>query len=131
MGRWHRIRLADPIRQRRCTTQTLSRSRRELWERGELVDKAVTGFTSSYTAHGGQESTILALANTFYHWGSIIVPLGYTVREVRHGGGNPYGASYTNQRGAVGPDADSLAVARAQGRRLARVAEAIRVSRSH
>jgi NAD(P)H dehydrogenase (quinone) len=102
----------------------------ELWERGELVDKAVTGFTSSYTAHGGQESTILALANTFYHWGSIIVPLGYTVHDVHHGGGNPYGASYTDRSGAVGPDADSLAAARAQGRRLARVAEAISVSRS-
>jgi NAD(P)H dehydrogenase (quinone) len=40
----------------------------ELWERGALVDKVATSFTSSQTEHGGQESTILALNNTFYHW---------------------------------------------------------------
>jgi NAD(P)H dehydrogenase (quinone) len=37
-----------------------------------------SAFTASNTAHGGQESTLLALGNTFYHWGSIIVPSGYT-----------------------------------------------------
>jgi NAD(P)H:quinone oxidoreductase type IV len=40
----------------------------ELWQRGELINKVVTAFTSSQTPHGGQESTILALNNTFYHW---------------------------------------------------------------
>jgi NAD(P)H dehydrogenase (quinone) len=39
----------------------------ELWERGALVDKVATSFTSSQTEHGGQESTILALNNTFYN----------------------------------------------------------------
>ena len=48
------------------------------------------------TEHGGQESTILALNNTLYHWGAIVLPLGYTVHEVFNGGGNPYGASYTS-----------------------------------
>jgi hypothetical protein len=28
-----------------------------------------SAFTASRTAHGGQESTLLALGNTFYHWG--------------------------------------------------------------
>src|SRR6516165_4123975 len=51
----------------------------QLWQQGKLINKVVTAFTSSQTAHGGQESTILALNNTFYHWGSIVVPLGYTV----------------------------------------------------
>jgi NAD(P)H dehydrogenase (quinone) len=50
----------------------------ELWEQGELVDKVATSFTSSMTEHGGQESTILALNNTLYHWGAIVLPLGYT-----------------------------------------------------
>ena len=58
----------------------------ELWQQGELINKVVTAFTSSQTAHGGQESTILALNNTFYHWGAIVVPLGYTVREAFNGG---------------------------------------------
>jgi multimeric flavodoxin WrbA len=53
-----------------------------LWQDGRLADKAATAFTSSQTTHGGQESTILALCNTFYHWGMVIVTLGYTVREV-------------------------------------------------
>ena len=27
----------------------------------------------------------MALANTFYHWGAIVLPLGYTVHEVFNG----------------------------------------------
>src|SRR5205814_6349355 len=54
----------------------------ELWQQGRLIDKVATGFTSSQTEHGGQESTILALNNTLYHWGAIVLPLGYTVHEV-------------------------------------------------
>ena len=85
----------------------------------------VTAFTSSQTVHGGQESTILALNNTFYHWGAIVLPLGYTVRETFNGGGNPYGASYTSGTRVGEPDPDTRAVAMAQGGRLARVARVI------
>jgi NAD(P)H dehydrogenase (quinone) len=53
-----------------------------LWQEGNLADKVATSFTSSYAPHGGQESTILALNNTLYHWGMLILPLGYTVHEV-------------------------------------------------
>jgi NAD(P)H dehydrogenase (quinone) len=70
-----------------------------LWQQGELVDKVATAFTSSQTEHGGQESTILALNNTLYHWGAIVLPLGYTVHEVFNGGGNPYGSSFTSGLG--------------------------------
>jgi len=97
----------------------------ELWQQGKLINKVVTAFTSSQTAHGGQESTILALNNTFYHWGAIVLPLGYTVSDVFHGGGNPYGASYTSGTRVGELDADTIAVANAQGRRLARVAGVI------
>jgi NAD(P)H dehydrogenase (quinone) len=97
-----------------------------LWEQGRLVNKVGTSFTASQTAHGGQESTILALNTTLYHWGAIVLPLGYTVSEVFNGGGNPYGASWVSEAGVHGgPDEDALAVARAQGRRLAQVAGAI------
>jgi NAD(P)H dehydrogenase (quinone) len=94
----------------------------ELWQQGRLINKVVTAFTSSQTTHGGQESTILALNNTFYHWGSIILPLGYTASEVFNGGGNPYGASYTSGTRVGGLDPETVAVAHFQGRRLARVA---------
>jgi NAD(P)H dehydrogenase (quinone) len=97
----------------------------ELWQEGKLINKVVTAFTSSQTPHGGQESTILALNNTFYHWGSIVLPLGYTVSEVFNGGGNPYGASYTSGTRVGEPDAETQAVAAAQGQRLARVSRVI------
>jgi NAD(P)H dehydrogenase (quinone) len=97
-----------------------------LWEEGRLADKVATSFTSSKTEHGGQESTLLSLNNTFYHWGMLIVPLGYTVHEVYASGGNPYGASYTSGTNLPGhlPE-DTLIVARAQGARLARFAAVI------
>jgi NAD(P)H dehydrogenase (quinone) len=97
----------------------------EPWEAGKLINKVVTSFTSSQTDHVGQESTILALNNTFYHWGTIVLPLGYTVQEAFNGGGNPYGASYTSGT-RVGPlDPHTVATAVAQGGRLARVARII------
>jgi len=101
----------------------------ELWQQGKLIDKVATSFTSSQTSHGGQESTILALNNTLYHWGAIVLPLGYTVHEVFNGGGNPYGASFTSGHSVDGPGEDTRLVARAQGARLARVARAIRAAR--
>ena len=93
-----------------------------LWQEGKLADKVATSFTSSQTTHGGQESTILALNNTFYHWGMVVLPLGYTVQEVFAAGGNPYGASFVSGHRVTGPDEQVLAVARYQGRRLARYA---------
>src|SRR5262249_2900342 len=71
----------------------------ELWERGALVDKVATSFTSSQTEHGD---------------------------EVFGGGGNPCGASYTSNHRLDGqPDGTTLAVARAQGARLARITHVI------
>ena len=100
-----------------------------LWQQGKLADKVATAFTSSQTPHGGQETTILALNNTLYHWGMLIVPVGYTVREVFAAGGNPYGASYTAGHSVMGPDEHALAVARYQGERLARYAAVVAKAR--
>ncbi|MFD4323645.1 NAD(P)H:quinone oxidoreductase [Nocardioides sp. NPDC058538] len=63
------------------------------WSNGELANKAYAGFTASQTAHGGQESTLLALYNSVYHFGGILVPPGYT-DEVKFTDGNPYGVSH-------------------------------------
>jgi len=95
-----------------------------LWARGVLADKVGTAFTSASTGHGGLESTILAINNVLYHWGSLILPLGYTDRTVDVTG-NPYGSSWVSRKGAA-PDDDALATARHHGRRLARVAAALR-----
>ncbi len=92
-----------------------------LWREGALADKAATSFTSARNAHGGQESTILALNNVLYHWGSIIVAPGYTSEFVFGAGGNPYGTSWSSG-GERGPDAKTLAAAEYQGRRLTQIA---------
>ncbi len=65
-----------------------------LWSRGELADKVYAAFTSTNTAHGGQETTLLTLYITLMHFGGIIVPPGYT-DQLKFIDGNPYGASLT------------------------------------
>lgn len=49
-----------------------------LWAQGLLANKVYSGFTASSTAHGGQESTLLALYNSIHHFGGILVAPGYT-----------------------------------------------------
>lgn len=88
-----------------------------LWFEGKLAGKVGAAFTSAMNQNGGQESTVLALSNTFYHWGSIIVPPGYTDPRVFAGGGNPYGASSTGA-----PTDAELATAVHLGERVASVA---------
>lgn len=99
-----------------------------LWAQGKLQDKAAAAFTGAGNLHGGQESTLLALSNVFYHWGSIIVPMGYTDKVLSAAGGNPYGVSFSDGRGKALPE-EKLAAARYQGARVARVAAALAVLR--
>ena len=63
------------------------------WAQGLLADKVYAGFTSSQTAHGGQESTLLALYNTIHHFGGIVAAPGYT-DPLKFADGNPYGVSH-------------------------------------
>lgn len=69
-----------------------------LWAQGQLADKVYAGFTSSQTAHGGQETTLINLYVTLMHFGGIIVPPGYT-SQLKFADGNPYGVSHV-----TGPD---------------------------
>lgn len=101
-----------------------------LWVQGHLANKVATSFTSSQNAHGGQESTLLALNNVFYHWGCLIVPPGYTHAVVAAAGGNPYGASYAAGAGdAVSTEA--LTAAHYQGFRLAQYADRLAAPTRH
>lgn len=92
-----------------------------LWMEGALAGKVASSFTSAMNAHGGQESTILALNNVFYHWGAIIVPPGYTDQRIFASGGNPYGISSSGA-----PTAEEIASAVYQGERVAQVAAKLR-----
>lgn len=64
-----------------------------LWAQGKLADKVYAGFTSSQTAHGGQESTLLSLYISLMHFGGILVPPGYT-DPLKFADGNPYGVGH-------------------------------------
>jgi len=63
------------------------------WAQGLLADKVYAGFTASMTAHGGQETTLLALYNSIYHFGGIVAAPGYT-DPLKFADGNPYGVSH-------------------------------------
>lgn len=94
-----------------------------LWHQGALVDKVVSGFTSTQTRHGGQESTLLTLYNSMYHWGSIIVPIGYT-DPLQFEAGNPYGLSHVSGDGE--PDEQERQVAYLLAERVVNVARQLK-----
>jgi len=93
-----------------------------LWFNGKLQDKVYAAFTSAMNAHGGQESTLLALYNTLYHWGGYIVTPGYTDPLVFESGGNPYGPSVTVGQNGDGPTDADIAHAKYLGKRVAETA---------
>ena len=68
------------------------------WSQGQLADKVYTGFVSTGTQHGGQESTLLALYNTIHHFGGVVVAPGYT-DPLKFADGNPYGVSHATGGG--------------------------------
>jgi NAD(P)H dehydrogenase (quinone) len=94
------------------------------WSQGLLADKVYSGFTSSSTQHGGQESTLLALYTTVHHFGGMVVAPGYT-DPVRFADGNPYGSSFVSGQGDR-PDQTALDGAVHQGKRVAEIAAAMK-----
>lgn len=95
-----------------------------LWFQGKLNGKAGAAFTSSSTAHGGNETTLLSLFGPMAHLGMIVVPTGYA-DPIMFAAGTPYGASAVSGNAGAPPTADDLAVARFQGRRVTMVAAAL------
>lgn len=94
-----------------------------LWFQGKLANKVYAGFTSAQNDHGGQESTLLALYNSIYHFGGIIAAPGYTDKSVVASGGNPYGVSFGTGTDGKPPDVAALEHARYMGRRVAGLAD--------
>ncbi|MFG2606519.1 NAD(P)H:quinone oxidoreductase [Streptomyces sp. NPDC048514] len=115
-------RFGNPASQLRAFIDTTG----PLWFQGKLANKVYSAFTASNTMHGGQESTILALTNTFYHWGGIIVPPGYT-DPIQFQLGNPYGTSHVATDGP--PGEVPLQAARYQARRVVDTAAALKAGR--
>jgi NAD(P)H dehydrogenase (quinone) len=100
-----------------------------LWGQGKLANKVVSAMATAANPHGGQEATILALYNTMYHWGAIVVAPGYTDAALYAAGGNPYGTSTTAMAQGDLPEAVAGAV-RAQTRRLLEVSSWVKAGRS-
>lgn len=98
-----------------------------LWQQGKLADKVYGSFTATATMHGGQESTLLSMAQVFYHWGGILVPPGYT-DPIQFQTGNPYGTSFVAGQGEL-PGETALEAARYQARRATDIAAQIKAGR--
>jgi NAD(P)H dehydrogenase (quinone) len=100
-----------------------------LWLAGELEDKPAGIFTSTATAHGGQETTILTLMAPLLHLGMIPIGVPYSTSELftTTSGGSPYGPGHIAGGDNNNPiTEDEAAVCRALGRRVARIGLAIR-----
>jgi NAD(P)H dehydrogenase (quinone) len=97
------------------------------WAKGALIGKVGSGFTSTATQHGGQETTLVSLATFFFHHGMVIAGVPYSSKELSFmdelSGGTPYGAStIAGPTGSRTPSANELAVGRAQGRHVSEIA---------
>lgn len=95
------------------------------WASGTLVGKPAAAFTSTASQHGGQESTLLTMLVPLLHHGCVIAGIPFTEPQLSttRSGGTPYGASHV--AGAKDDPQltdDEAALARALGRRIARLA---------
>ena len=102
------------------------------WLNGALEGKPGCVFTSSSSLHGGQESTLLSMMLPLFHHGMLVLGLPFSepaLGETRTGG-TPYGASHVSgSEGDAALSAEEIALAQAQGRRLAEVAMRLAGSR--
>jgi NAD(P)H dehydrogenase (quinone) len=105
-----------------------------LWLNGTLAGKPAGVFSASQTLHGGQESTLLSMALPLLHHGMLLVGLPFTERGLNQTrtGGTPYGvthvASLATQPAVLSED--EIALAQAQGRRVAEIAATLSAGRT-
>jgi NAD(P)H dehydrogenase (quinone) len=91
------------------------------WAQGKLANKVVSAMSSAQNPHGGQETTILAVYTTMFHWGAIVAAPGYRDPALFKAGGNPYGTSVTvDQQGHMVEDVEDAV--RLQARHTVEVA---------
>ncbi|MFG2730322.1 NAD(P)H:quinone oxidoreductase [Streptomyces canus] len=100
-----------------------------LWAQGKLANKVYSGFVTTATAHGGQESTLLALYNSIHHFGGVIVSPGYT-DPVKFVDGNPYGTSHIDGQGQNAIGDQTRNAARHQALRVIQLTAALKAGLS-
>ena len=95
------------------------------WSHGTLVGKPACVFTSSASAHGGQESTLLSMMLPLLHHGMLVLGIPFTeaALNITESGGTPYGASHVaGSRGDRPLTEHEKQLAVAAGKRLAETA---------
>jgi NAD(P)H dehydrogenase (quinone) len=94
---------------------------------GKLADKVYSGFVSSATAHGGQETTLQALYTSIQHFGGILVAPGFT-DPAKFIDGNPYGTSHVDAQG-TNPVGDTTRIAaRIQAERVVKIVSLVKAA---
>lgn len=98
-----------------------------LWAKGALIGKVGSVFTSTATQHGGQETTLISFHFTLMHHGMVIVGVPYSEPALsimsELSGGSPYGATtIAAPDGSRSPSENELAIARFQGKHVAKIA---------
>lgn len=83
-----------------------------VWFQGKLANKPFSAMSSAQNPPCRQEATLLSLCTTAMHWGTVLVPPGYTDASIFGAGGKPYGYSHTpgaplddKARAAIAPQA--------------------------
>ena len=107
--------------------QTLFDSTGQLWQKGALVGKLGSIFTSTGTQHGGQETTIVHAHTFLLHQGMVVVGVPYACANLMNmdeiTGGSPYGAStMAGPKGDRQVTENELTIARYQGKHVAEIA---------
>ena len=98
-----------------------------LWQKGALIGKLGSAFSSTASQHGGQETTLVHLHTFFLHMGMLVAGVPYAAQELLNlteiTGGTPYGATtIAGPHGARTPTANELAIAKFQGKQVATLA---------
>lgn len=91
------------------------------WVSSGMVGKPATLFTSTTTAHGGQESTLLSMMLPLMHHGMLIQPVPFFEPALHQNGvgGSPYGVSHVAGEAHQPLPETIYQLARKQGQRLA------------
>jgi NAD(P)H:quinone oxidoreductase type IV len=99
-----------------------------LWLDGSLVGKIGSAFVATGSQHGGHETTITSIWNTFCHQGMLIAGVPYSETRLmvmdQITGSSPYGAgTMSGVDGSRLPSENELAIGRTQGHHIATLAK--------
>ena len=97
----------------------------KIWFSGQTVNKVVSAMTSASNVHGGQETTVVSLYTTMYHWGAVVVAPGDTDQSLYAAGGNPYGVSVSTDE-LEKKAKEVRAAVQHQAKRVVAIAEALK-----